>query len=524
MNNQKQTSDKEIISLSDKQVARTWKYFAIVSISVSICLLVLFNQTAWSMISIWWRSETFAHCFLILPIVIWLIWDRRRFLRGITPKPEYRVLILLLGAGFLWLLGYLVDALVVQQIALVALIIFSIWIILGNQLTWAMAFPLLFLFFSVPMGENLVPNLMEITATFTVWMIELTGIPVYREGFYISLPTGDWSVVRDCSGVRYLIASVVLGSLFAYITYQSLLKRSLFILASILVPIFANGMRAYIIVMLGHFSDMKLATGVDHLIYGWIFFGAVIFILFSIGSIWRDNNPQRSYSENDKRKVPVNLGMAIKAGAVILLVTAIWPLLAYSLDQQQTPKPTIALQAPSGEGLWDITTVEVWDWKPRINGANEEIVQLYSQQERSVSLYIGQYFAQKQGAELVSDHDLLVDKDNRKWRITSSDKTTIRLKGEKVKVDQATIKGLNTELLVWHWYRLGDRYTANPYIAKLLEALARLTFSRHDAAKLIVATQIKDEKKSATDTLQGFLDVMLPKLEKNLDLVATEAK
>ncbi len=45
----------------------------------------------------------------------------------------------------------------------------------------------------------------------------------------------------------------------------------------------ANTLRAYIIVMLGHFSDMKVATGADHLIYGWVFFGLVMFLLFWIG-------------------------------------------------------------------------------------------------------------------------------------------------------------------------------------------------------------------------------------------------
>ena len=45
------------------------------------------------------------------------------------------------------------------------------------------------------------------------------------------------------------------------------------------------------IVMIAHLSDMKLALGVDHLIYGWVFFGIVMLLLFWIGSYWRDPEP-----------------------------------------------------------------------------------------------------------------------------------------------------------------------------------------------------------------------------------------
>ena len=55
------------------------------------------------------------------------------------------------------------------------------------------------------------------------------------------------------------------------------------------VPIIANGMRAYMIVMIGHLSGMKLATGVDRLIYGWLFFGLRMFIMFWIGRYWRED-------------------------------------------------------------------------------------------------------------------------------------------------------------------------------------------------------------------------------------------
>jgi hypothetical protein len=55
------------------------------------------------------------------------------------------------------------------------------------------------------------------------------------------------------------------------------------------VPIFANGMRATLIVLIAHYSDMKLALGVDHFVYGWVWFGIVMLAMFWIGLIWRED-------------------------------------------------------------------------------------------------------------------------------------------------------------------------------------------------------------------------------------------
>ncbi len=120
------------------------------------------------------------------------------------------------------------------------------------------------------------PTLIDWTADFTIAALKLTGIPVFREGAHFQIPSGRWSVVEACSGVRYLIASLMVGILYAYLTYRSMRRRLLFIGVSILVPIVANWLRAYMIVMIGHLSGNTLAVGVDHIIYGWIFFGVVM--------------------------------------------------------------------------------------------------------------------------------------------------------------------------------------------------------------------------------------------------------
>jgi hypothetical protein len=99
------------------------------------------------------------------------------------------------------------------------------------------AFPIGFLFFMVPFGEFLFPTMMQWTADFIIWAVRASGVPVYAEGFLLVIPSGRWQVVEGCSGVRYLMASIVVGSLYAYLNYRSTQKRLLFVAASIVMPV-----------------------------------------------------------------------------------------------------------------------------------------------------------------------------------------------------------------------------------------------------------------------------------------------
>ena len=151
-------------------------------------------DTAASMVSIWERSSTFTHGYFILPIFLWLVWRKRAELATLPSSPDWLAIPFVLGSGLLWLLSGLAGIQVGQHVALVLIIIFSFWAVVGRDIAMSLRFPLAFLFFLAPVGEELVPMLMNITADFTVGAIRLTGIPIYREGLFFSCPqaTGLW--------------------------------------------------------------------------------------------------------------------------------------------------------------------------------------------------------------------------------------------------------------------------------------------------------------------------------------------
>ena len=332
---------------------------------------LVFGDTLSSMIHTWMTSETFTHGFLVAPMSVWLAWRSRGVLASVTGStPSMLVLLLIPPLILVWTLASLVSVLVLMQLAFVAILVVGIVALIGLRLAARLAFPLGFLFLMVPMGIELEQPMMDLTAKYTVRLIQWSGIPVYQEGRFFQLPTGSWSVVEACSGVRYIIASFTLGLIYAHITYRSLWRKLAFVAASLVVPVVANALRAYLIVMIGHLSDMRLATGVDHLIYGWIFFGVVMLLLFWIGGWWAEDGAstgdavsgsQKSFPlAKSTAKTWATLGAAI---ALVLLVPLIQSLSAATSREVELSEFALARNSS-----WRCEPGSGLRWSPR----NEE--------------------------------------------------------------------------------------------------------------------------------------------------------
>ena len=486
-------------------VADTWRLPLILTGFLIVALLLIYFPTTASIVHIWNSSETFTHGYLILPISLWLVWRNKSHFYQIQPVVNYYAIPLILLASFAWLIAYYVDVQVVQQLALVSMIPLIVFCVLGWQTVKAAAFPLFFLIFAVPMGEGLVPYLVEFTADFTVALVQLTGIPIYREGTFFQLPTGNWSVVEACSGVRYLIASVTLGVLYAYLTYQSTHRRILFVLASIIVPIIANGLRAFIIVMIGHFSDMQLATGVDHLVYGWVFFGIVIAIMFFIGSFWREDEKALS-ATNDVDSSKIVAGVQSKqfvlVSVVLLLSVTLLPIKAYT-NNVEVDGGHIVVQTPIGD-QWKQTDQLLSDWEPRYNNMDASLVQNYSQQVTSVDLFIGYYITQRKDAQLVTSANVLTEERDQ-WQNVGISNIELNILEGKISIPLAHLKDGRKEILVAYFYYLDGQIITNDYMAKLTEVKTRLFGGDQAASIIAVSSEFNENREQSISNIQDFL-------------------
>ncbi len=480
---------------------------------VIVACISIFFDTWQSIVTTWVHSSTFNHCFFVVPISLWLIWQQRQRYLHLQPSISLLAIAAILAIGLLWLSAELSNVLIIKQFTVVALLLCGIWGVLGNTVALNLAFPLGFLFLMVPVGEELVPPLVNFTASFTVDMIRLTGIPVYREGNMLTLTTGQWSVVKECSGINYLIASITLGLVYAYLNYASYWKRAAFILVSCIVPIIANGMRAFMIVMIGHLSNMTLAVGVDHIIYGAVFFGAVILTVFYIGSFWRDTPFTAININTDNDGYIYN---AKHIYGILILITAsflIWPYSSNKLINQQSNNlqaDQITIIQPQD---WQSSDSVQMQWQPDFKAATNRQTAYFSKGDAIIGLHIASFGNESQGHELVNSENRLIPNHGDGWHVASSSTATMNIGDKSIAVNKTLLGNTDNYFLVFDWYQIGMEATANPYKAKLLQLLKRLSGQQSSEFKIVLWTTANSGQVTQgidAHLLQDFSTTWLP--------------
>jgi exosortase A len=333
-----------IMSEARHEVSVGWRT-ALPALAGGLLLLgLLFNREVTAAIQTWNASTAYNHCFLVIPIVFYLLWDRRRDLAGIPPHPMPIAVLFGIPLAATWLISERLGIMEGRQLLTVGFVQILFLAVLGKRLWRAMAGPLLYLFFLVPFGEFLTPKLQDVTTFFISHGLYILGVPAYIDGYVIEIPQGTFFVAEACAGLRFLIASVAFGCLYALLMYRSPMRRGVFILVSIVVPVIANGFRGLGIVYLGYILGDAQAAAADHVIYGWVFFSVVMLILIAAGLPFRqDYTPPHSALSSVKEDGPVPPLRRILAVVLgIVVVAAVGPAVAAGLaaaaeTQVQTP-------------------------------------------------------------------------------------------------------------------------------------------------------------------------------------------
>lgn len=469
-------------------------------------LVVLFGVywSTWiSIVDLWAHSATFTHGYLIVPVALWLAWRKRARLATMVPMPDARGLILLLGLTFIWAFAEVAEINAAWQFAWVAMIPALVWTLWGSAILRQLAFPLFYLFFAVPFGEFLIPALQDFTALFTVTSLRLTGIPVLWEGRYFYIPSGSFEVADACSGTRYLIASVALGAMFAHLTYRTWPRRLLFMVAAVVVPILANGLRAYGIVMLAHLSDYQLATGVDHFVYGWVFFGVVIALLFWVGGFFRQEPAPEPVTtlRAPVETPPVPRQLAIMGLAILGLVIA--PALL-AMDDDTPASPPTSLTLPTGRNGWEGPLETRDTWQPVFPGARTFARAEYRKSGQRVSVYVALFAGRGAQGKMISVTNTLFDPEVGR-RISESENLIELPESSSWPVQAMKFTWENSPRLLWQWYEIGGTAATNPLSAKFYETRARL-LRDHSGSRVVVLMAEGDVDADGTaDVLQDFL-------------------
>jgi EpsI family protein len=392
--------------------------------------------------------------------------------------------------------------------------------VVGPRVARALLFPLAFLLFAVPEGEIFIPTLIDRTADFTVAALRWSGVPVYREANHFLIPSGAWSVVEACSGIRYIVASLMVGTIYAAVAYRSPRRRIMFIGASIIVPIIANWLRAYMIVMLAHLTNNRLAVGVDHLIYGWLFFGVVMLLLFWVGSFWQQESastPSTAAPIADEVGVRrANSGRLFVTAIIAIAVAAIWLPIEAGVARSTSAEIPV-LRAMNGGNGWTPSSAAIANWKPHYSGYSAELSQTFQKEDRVVGLYLAYFRNQEKKHELVTSGNVLVTKVDWKWKEVATGSDSVDWAGARTPVHRAEISGPDIHLDIYRLYWVNGTVTASDYVAKALTAWSKLRGQGDDSALILMYAPQAASGKSMDAVLRDFAAALSPSIENTLD-------
>jgi len=253
-------------------------------------LAALFAGEIAAAVRVWSTSTAYGHCWLVLPIALWLVYERRGEAACVRAAPIAWPALLGLPLALFWVAADLLGVMEGRQIAAVGFVELALLAALGVRLYWVLSAAFLYLIFLVPFGAFLTPALQDFTAAFVAHGLDLLGVPNRVTQFQIEIPEGNFYVAEACAGLRFLIASIAFGALYAVTIFRSPWRRVAFIAISCVVPVIANGFRGLGIVVLGHVLGSAQAAATDHILYGWIFFAIVILCLAASGLPFRQDH------------------------------------------------------------------------------------------------------------------------------------------------------------------------------------------------------------------------------------------
>jgi len=478
---------------------RRWGIAVVVALLALIAICLIDFQSVRKAVEVWENSKTYNHGFLILPISLYLLWDRRHFVAGLVPQPLLTATLLIFPLALLWLIGRMISFLEAQQFALVGMMQIALLSIFGWRVFLRLSFPFLYLFFLVPTGDYLVPPLQDFTAAFTVNLLKLVGVPVYSDGIIIEVPAGTFVVAEACAGLRFLIASIAYGVLFAGLIYRSWSRRIAFVVASFVVPVIANGFRAFGLVYAAQLLDSQAAVDADHIIYGWGFF-AFITLLLTLGGLRFREAETAPPAAAAGRHVAGPAWKVVVAGILVVMLAGLAPVYADREDAAAEQRGPLALSPVPVEG-WRAEAPDT-AWKPHFPGATGEVFSSYVGGPGTVQAYIGYYPRQTQSRKVIGSINRIADVDE--WRRTAAGTRNIGVGGETIAVAYQHLSAGRANRVVWTWYWINGRFVSGGLRAKLEQLKAEFLGGERAAAVIVLSSAYGDQPQEAEQVLASF--------------------
>ncbi|WP_375392230.1 exosortase A [uncultured Sphingomonas sp.] len=444
-----------------------WRSYLSVLAAAGGVILLLFRHDVADLAHLWWTSTTFGHCLFIGPVVAWLVWQRRAALAQLTPVAWAPGLALVAAGGAVWLVGDAASAAVLRQFGLLFMVEGAVVTLLGPAVARGLFFPLAYAVFLVPFGEGLETPLQAVTVALALPLLHLVGVPASVDGVIIHAGRHWFEVAEACSGDKFVLAMVAFGVLVAQQCFAGWRRRAPFLLACVVVPVLANGVRAFGTIWAAELTSVPAATGFDHIVYGWLFFAAVMAAVVALAWRWFDRAPDAPAFDPAALQGPVRHRLDPPLAACLTLaLAAAFPAWSAAANRPAPLPPRVELPAIPGWTRAPLSARASWQpWHP---GADHTLIGRYvDARGQAVDLAVAVFARQREGAELISFGTGVLREEDRWFRVADLSPLA---GGESLRIRAPG----PVERIVASWYEVGDVATADPIRVKLATAAARL--------------------------------------------------
>ncbi|WP_284244074.1 exosortase [Thalassotalea insulae] len=259
---------------------------------------------------------TYSHAYLIPFISAYLYWQL--FTEGrLVFQEKLNLALLLCAIIILYTLVIFTFAQFTTGFRIFLILFYTAIIAVIFKPNLKVLFPALFLIFIIPVWGILTTPLQELSTSAVTFMMKYSGIPIFVEGNTITIPEGIFEIAGGCSGLRYLIVSLAVSSLFIFMYVENIKSATSFLLLAIVGALVTNWIRITALILIGHFSNMESELMTDHNTFGWYLYIPFMILLFAFGQKYCIGNTTTKQVED--KPVPVNNKSLISVFLLLLV-------------------------------------------------------------------------------------------------------------------------------------------------------------------------------------------------------------
>jgi exosortase C (VPDSG-CTERM-specific) len=279
------------------------------AIGFVVALCLVFFQPLRQLVQFALSAERNSYLLLIPAISAYLVWIKRREIRGeLRSSVGPAVIPLVIGVIALGCAGMPLDKLDALSLRIFAFLNFFVagaFFFLGVGIIRQIAFPLGFLIFMTPMptifADAIEVFLQHTSAEAAYWMLSIARVPMLRDGLDFLMPGVAIRVAQECSGYNSTFALFMVSTLAGYLYLKSPWRRSALALAVVPLAILRNGFRITTIALLCVHVDPQMIHSYIHHKGGPIFFALSLIPFFALLWYMRKSEIRKSGRQIDSK-------------------------------------------------------------------------------------------------------------------------------------------------------------------------------------------------------------------------------